>query len=108
MVTELTKTNFDLEVLRSKTPVIVDFWATWCGPCRMMAPVFEEVSKEYEGKLKFLKLNTEDLPEVAEEYAVTGIPCLIVFDKGEEVERIVGFNQKAELKRKIDGILKSL
>jgi len=105
MVLELNKDNFEREVLQAKTPVIVDFGAEWCGPCKMMVPVFEEVSKELAGKVKFAKVNTEEMPEIAEKYSITGIPCLIVFDKGEEVDRIVGFNQKTELKGKIKEIL---
>lgn len=105
MVLELNKNNFEIEVLQSKILVIVDFWAEWCGPCKMMAPIFEEVSKEFTGKIKFAKVNTEKAPELAEEYGITGIPCLIVFNDGEEVDRIVGFNMKSELKRKIEEIL---
>ncbi len=97
------------ETLKQKidegTPLIVDFWASWCGPCRMMAPVFEELSKEYAGKLRFAKVSTEDNPSVGEDYFVQGIPCLIVFHHGEEVDRIVGFSPKEMLKQKIDAIL---
>ncbi|HIH12570.1 MAG TPA: thioredoxin [Candidatus Nanoarchaeia archaeon] len=108
MVLELDAAKFESEVLQSKTPVIVDFWAEWCGPCKMMAPVFEELSKEYTGKLKFAKISVEDYPDIGGQNQITGIPCLIVFHKGEEVDRIVGFLQKAELKRQIDGILKQI
>lgn len=103
MVTELTQDNFKEAI--KEGPIIVDFWASWCGPCKMLAPVFEEVSKDYEGKLTFAKLSTEDYPDVAQEQHITGIPCLIVFKDGKEVDRIVGNASKEALKEKIDGIL---
>ena len=108
MVQELTDKMFQTDVLQAKLPVIVDFWAEWCGPCKMLGPVFEEVSKEYSGKLNFAKLNTEQYGEIAAENGVTGIPCLIVFHNGEEADRIVGFMPKPALKQKIDAILKRL
>ncbi|MEW5897246.1 MAG: thioredoxin [Nanoarchaeota archaeon] len=108
MILELTDETFEKEVLNSPIPVIVDFWAPWCGPCKMLAPVFEEVSKEYQGKLKFAKLSTEDYPKIASSNMITGIPCLLVFSNGEEVERIIGFNTKPALKQKIDAILKGI
>lgn len=105
MVTKLTKDNFESEVVKSDVPVIIDFYADWCGPCQMMGPVFEELSGEYEGKLKFVKLSTEENPRVAEQFDVKGIPCLIVVNRGEEVDRIVGFNPKDQLRAKIDEIV---
>ena len=105
MVLELSAPTFKTEVLTSKIPVLVDFWAQWCGPCKMLAPVLEEVSKEYLGKLKFAKISTEDHPEIAEEYGITGIPCLIIFKNGKEVDRIIGFSAKPVLKGKIDAVL---
>lgn len=105
MVMELTEESFQEEVLESEIPIIVDFWASWCGPCKMLTPIFEEVSKEYNGKLKFAKLSTEEYPQVAGNLMVSGIPCLIVFNNGEEINRIVGFFPKAILKQKIDAIL---
>jgi thioredoxin 1 len=108
MVLELNKDNFEQEVKQSDLPVIVDFWATWCGPCKMLTPVFEEVSSEFEGKLKFGKLSTEESPEIAQENMVTGIPCLIIFNKGEEVDRIVGFSPAPVLKQKIEEVLNKI
>ncbi len=104
MVHELTDATFETEI-NGKTPIIIDFWASWCGPCKMLAPVFEQVSKDFEGKLKFAKISTEDFPDVASEYNVTGIPCLVIFKGGEEVDRIVGFRPKEALKKDIQEVL---
>lgn len=93
----LTKDNFQKEVIESGVPCLVDFWATWCGPCRMVAPIVEEVAKEVEGKAKVGKVNVDDEPELAREYNVMSIPTLIIINKGEEVERSVGAKPKAQL-----------
>ena len=105
MVLELNKENFEKEVLQSDLPVVVDFWASWCGPCKMLGPIFEEVSKSFEGRMKFAKLSTEDCPEIAEKYDVRGIPCMILFEHGKEADRIVGMQQKEFLFQKLDSHL---
>ena len=104
----VTKENFEKEVKNSEVPVILDFWAEWCGPCRMLGPVFEAISSEYTGKLKFAKLNTEKEPELAGSFNIMGIPSLLILKNGEEVNRIVGFLPKEILKQKIDAILQSM
>jgi len=107
-VVHLSDDNFESEVTKSDQPVIVDFWASWCMPCQMMAPVFEDLSKEYVGKLKFAKLSTEEAGEIAQQHKINSIPCLVVFNKGKEVERIVGFAPKPAMKQKIDLVLKKI
>lgn len=104
----LNQENFDKEVKDSDVPVLVDFWAEWCGPCRMLGPVFEELSGEYEGKLKFAKLNTEEQPEIAGSFSIMGIPSMVIMKDGKEVDRLVGFMPKEVLKQKIDSALVSL
>jgi len=89
--------NFKQEVLASDLPVLVDFWATWCGPCLMVAPVVEAVAIEYKDRLKVCKLNVEEGPETASKYGVMNIPTLLIFKEGKEVKRIVGALSKAEL-----------
>ena len=107
MVLELTDKTFPTEI-KSSTPILIDFWAEWCGPCKMLAPVLEEVSKEFTGKLKFAKLDTEAYPRIAMEQEITGIPCLIIFKDGKEIDRIIGFSPKPILKQKIEKVLEGI
>jgi len=102
---KITQKNFQKEVVESDIPVVLDFWASWCGPCQMMGPVFEELSEEYKGKVKFGKVNTEEEQEISGYFQIRGIPSLSVIIDGGEVDRIVGFSQKESLKKKIDGII---
>ena len=99
---EFTETNFEQEVLKSSTPVLVDLWAAWCGPCRLIAPVVEEFAGMYKGKVKIGKLNVDDHPAIAAQYRVMNIPTLLLFKNGQEVDRIVGVQPKEELARRID------
>jgi len=91
MAIEFTKENFEAEVLKSDKPVLVDFWAPWCGPCQTAGPVIEELAKEYEGKIKVGKLNVDENPQIGQKYGILSIPTVIIFKNGEEVKRQVGF-----------------
>lgn len=101
-VAEFTDTNFQAEVVGSGQPVLVDFWAPWCGPCRMIAPLIEELASEYAGSVKVGKLNIDDSPNAAGQYGVSSIPTLMVFKGGEVVERFVGVQPKNRLQKALD------
>jgi thioredoxin 1 len=105
--TAVTEQTFEQEVLKANVPVLVDFWAAWCGPCRMVAPIVEELAGEYEGRLKVAKVDVDDNQNLAMRYQVMSIPTLGVFRGGQMVERIVGYFPKTELKRRLDGALQS-
>lgn len=104
-IVSATTATWDDEVLKAKELVMVDFWAPWCGPCRMLAPTVEELAKEYAGKVKVAKLNTDESPEIASRYKIMGIPTVMFFKAGEKVEQIVGAVPKGQLKSKIDALL---
>ena len=97
--------NWESEVLKSSQLVMVDFWAVWCGPCQMVAPVVEELAKEYEGKLKVMKLNTDEVQDVAARYQIMSIPTILFFKNGEPVEKLVGARPKPQFKQIIDTLL---
>lgn len=104
---ELNKDNFKEEVLDSEIPVLVDFWATWCMPCRMMAPIVEDIARSWQGKVKVCKLNTDEAPEIAIKYGIQAIPTLLIFNGGKEVGRIVGYVPKKTVEEKLQSIVKS-
>jgi thioredoxin 1 len=102
---EVTDQSFEQDVLNAGVPVLVDFWAEWCGPCKMLAPTVEKVAGEYEGKAKVVKLNIDDNNEVAQRYGIKGIPTLILFHNGSEADRTVGLTTKDNIARMIDRVL---
>lgn len=104
-VVVLTSASWDSEVLQSKGVVVVDFWAVWCGPCRMVAPTIEELAKEYAGKIKVGKLNTDENSDIASKYKIMGIPTIMFFKDGQKVDQIVGAVPKQQIKSKIDSLL---
>lgn len=104
-IKEVNDGNFEQVVLQSETPVLVDFWAEWCGPCRTLAPTVEAVAKQYAGAARVFKLNVDDNPSITERYGIQGIPTLIVFKDGKEKERIIGASSKENISRMIDKAL---
>lgn len=104
-VREVTDATWENDVVKSELPVLVDFWAPWCGPCRMVAPVVEELAQEYSGKVNFLKINTDENPMVPAKFGIRSIPSLLIFKGGELKGTIVGFRPKSDLKKRLDEAL---
>ena len=102
---EVTDATFASDVLKSDLPVLVDFWAPWCGPCRMVAPVVEELADEYRGKVKFVKLNTDDNVRTAARYGIRSIPTLLLFKDGQPADQVIGFRPKRELAKVLERAL---
>ncbi len=99
MIVELTQDNFEAEVTNSALPVLVDFWASWCGPCKMLSPVVDELAKQYEGKVKVGKINVDEQPRLAMNYSVQSIPTLLLFKDGQPVNKSVGVVPKAAIEQ---------
>jgi thioredoxin 1 len=104
-VISFTDGNFSADVLKSSQPVLVDFWAAWCGPCKMIAPVIDELAEAYDGKVKVGKLNVDENGNTAQAYGVMSIPTILLFKSGEVIERVVGYKTKDELAKIIDSVL---
>jgi len=105
MVTDVTDQDFEQEVIKSTLPVLVDIWAPWCGPCRMVAPVVEKLAEEYNGRFKFCRLNVDENPQIAAKYRVMSIPTLMFFKGGTAVDTVIGAVPKQVLQPKIDELL---
>jgi len=103
-ITTLTDDNFEDEVLNADQPVLVDFWATWCGPCRQIAPIIEDLADEFEGRAKVGKVDVDENPQTAQEYGVRSIPTLLFFKDGEVQEQLIGVSGKATLKEKLESL----
>jgi len=102
---EITDTEFEQEVLKADIPVVVDFWAEWCGPCKIVSPILERLAEEYDGKIKFVKLDTEENFQTPESYGILSLPTLLVFKGGQQIERITGARPKGDLMRSLDRAL---
>ena len=101
----LTDAEFEQQVLQAETPVLVDFWADWCAPCKMIAPIVEELAEEYEGKVKFGKLDVDSNPQTAMNFGIRSIPTLLIFKEGQAVDQVVGAVPKAVLKKRLDSAM---
>lgn len=104
-MTEITKSNFEKEVASSKEPVLIDFWAPWCMPCKIIAPSVERIAEEMKGKIKVMKSNVDEAPEIATELSIMNIPTLVLFKDGKEAARIVGVNSKEAIENKIKSVI---
>ena len=105
MVTEVKDQDFEEEVLKSELPVLIDFWAPWCGPCHMVSPVVEKLSESYSGRFKFCKINVDEAPMTAGKYGIMSIPTLMFFKDGETVDQVIGAVPESAIKPKIDALL---
>lgn len=101
-VREISDATFEGDVLKAESPTLIDFWAPWCGPCRMVAPIVEELSEEYAGKVNFVKMNTDENPQVPSKYGIRSIPSLLIFKGGELKGTIVGYRPKGEIKKRLE------
>lgn len=101
----INEQNFEQEVVNSDIPVLLDFWAPWCGPCKMLLPVIDEIAKEYDGKIKVGKVNTDENMSLSSKFQITSIPCLIIFKGGKAINKMVGFRPKNDIMKEIDNVL---
>lgn len=101
----INESNFEQEVVNSNMPVLLDFWASWCGPCKMLLPVIDEIAQEYESKIKVGKVNTDDNMSLTTQFQITSVPCIIVFKNGKAINKIVGFKPKNKIIEEIENLL---